>query len=132
MPNPRETLVELENQFWQSIVDQDTDTAVELLTEPALMVSTHGTMKFDHAGYRHMAEKGSMVLKKFELSDMDVLFPNESTAVITYHVKQQLAPRGKNGVMDQEMNDTSTWIKEDGEWKCVMHTETPAGGARKS
>jgi hypothetical protein len=132
MENPRETLVELENQFWQSIVDQDTDTALELLTEPALMVSTHGAMRFDHAGYRQMAEKGSMVLKKFRLSDMEVLFPNESTAVITYHVKQQLVPRGKNGVMDQEMNDTSTWIKDNGEWKCVIHTETPAGDAHKS
>lgn len=132
MPDQRETLVKLENQFWQSMIDQDTDTALELLTEPALMVSSHGAMKFDHAGYRQMADKGSMVLKKFELSDMEVLFPNESTAVITYHVKQQMAPRGKADGKDQEMNDTSTWIKDNGEWKCVIHTETPAGEARKS
>jgi hypothetical protein len=33
----------------------------------------------------------------------------------------------------QEMNDTSTWIKEGSSWRCVMHTETPAGDeARKS
>jgi hypothetical protein len=126
MPTPSETLIDLETKFWQAIVDQDPDTATELLTEPALMVSPHGAMKFDHAGYRQMAEKGSMVLTEYQLSDMEVVFPNETTAVLTYHVKQKLVPRGKTDGELQEMNDTSTWIKLDGRWQCVMHTETPA------
>jgi hypothetical protein len=42
-----------------------------------------------------MAEQGSMVLTSFELSDVEVLFPNDTTAVLTYHVKQEVAPRGK-------------------------------------
>jgi len=62
MATPTKTLVELENKFWQSIVDQDADTATEMLCEPSLMVSTHGAMKFDHAAYRRMASQGSMVL----------------------------------------------------------------------
>ena len=62
MPTPSKTLIDLENKFWQAIVDQDSDTAVDLLTEPALMVSSHGAMKFDHDGYRQMAEKGTMDL----------------------------------------------------------------------
>ena len=130
MATPRDTILELENRFWQSMVDNDADAAVELLTEPALMVSAHGTMKFDHAGYREMAEKGPMVLTGFELSDVQVVFPNATTAIATYHVKQQVAQRGKDSADVQEMNDTSTWIKEDGSWKCVMHTETPAGAKR--
>ena len=32
-------LIDLEKKFWQSMVDQDADTAVKLLVEPALMVS---------------------------------------------------------------------------------------------
>ena len=28
----------------------------------------------------------------------------------------------------EEMNDTSTWVKDGNAWKCVMHTETPAEG----
>ena len=130
MPTPNETLIDLESRFWQSIRDQDTDTALDLLAEPALMVSSHGAMKFDHAGYRKMAEQGSMVLTEYELSKMDVVFPNDSTAVLTYHVKQTMAPRGESGGAVQEMNDTSTWIKDGDRWQCVMHTETPAEGAR--
>lgn len=124
--NTRETLIELEKRFWQSLVEQDSDTAIQLLTEPALMVSEHGAMQFDHAGYRKMAEQGSMVLRSYELSNMQVMFPNDSTAVLTYHVKQQMSPRDKPDGVTQEMNDSSTWIREGKFWKCVMHTETPA------
>jgi hypothetical protein len=126
MPTPSETLIDLETKFWQAIVDQDLDTATDLLAEPALMVSSHGALKFDHAGYRQMAEKGPMILSEYQLSDMEVVFPNETTAVLTYHAKQKVVPRGKTEGQFQEVNDTSTWIKVDGRWQCVIHTETPA------
>jgi hypothetical protein len=125
MPTPTQTLIDLETRFWQSMVSQDTDAALELLSEPALMVSSHGAMKFDHAGYRKMAEQGSMVVTSFEFSDMQVVFPNDSTAILTYHVKQAMAPRGEGKGLAQEMNDTSTWIQAGKSWQCVMHTETP-------
>ncbi|MEO5669966.1 MAG: nuclear transport factor 2 family protein [Ramlibacter sp.] len=126
MQNSSKTLIALEKKFWQSMVDQDTDAAVALLNEPALMVSSHGAMQFDHAGYRKMAEQGKMVLTSFELSDIDVVFPNDATAILTYKVKQGMADRGKPESMTQEMNDTSTWIQSNNDWRCVMHTETPA------
>lgn len=130
MPTPSKTVMDLETRFWQSMVDNDTDTALEMLSEPALMVSPYGAMKFDHAGYRQMAEHGSMMVTSFELSDMEVVFPNEDTAILTYHAKQDVKPRGKGATLHQEMNDSSTWIHSGGKWKCVMHTETPAEGAK--
>jgi hypothetical protein len=126
MPQAEQTLTELERRFWQSMVDQDTDAALRLLAEPALMVSSHGAMKFDHAGYRKMAEQGGMVLTSFALSDVVVVFPNENTAILTYRVRQGMAVRGKRESQVEEMNDTSTWVRDGGAWKCVMHTETPA------
>lgn len=122
----RKTLIDLETKFWQSMVDQDTDTALSLLNEPSLMLSAHGAMKFDHDGYRKMAEQGSMVLTSYKLSDMEVVFPNKATAVLTYHVQQTMAPRGKTEGVTQEMNDSSTWIQNGKDWLCVMHTETPS------
>src|SRR5262245_20880690 len=121
--NESKTLIDLETRFWQAIVDQDTDAATDLLTEPALMVSTHGAMKFDHAGYRKMAEQGTYTLSSYELSKMEVVFPNDATAVITYRVKQKIRPRDESRDIVQEMNDTSTWIKDGDRWQCVMHTE---------
>lgn len=125
MATPSKTLIDLEKKFWQSMVDQDTDAALEMLVEPALMVSSHGAMKFDHAGYRKMAEQGSMVVTSFELSNVETVFPNDTTAILTYRVRQEVAPRGDGESTEQEMNDTSTWVRTPGGWKCVMHTETP-------
>jgi hypothetical protein len=121
------TLFALEKKFWQSLVEEDADTAIGLLTEPAFMVSSHGAFKFDHAGYRKMAEQGSMVVRSFELSDMDAAFPTDDTAILTYTVKQVLSPRGESGEISEEMKDTSTWVRDGGAWRCAMHTESPAG-----
>ena len=125
MSTREQDLVQLETRFWQSMVDQDSDTAVGLLSEPAVMVSSHGAMQFDHAGYRKMADQGTLIVKSFEFDDMQVVFPNASTAILTYSVRQGVAPRGKGATTVQEMNDSSTWIKTGNDWKCVMHTETP-------
>ena len=97
MPMPNKTLIDLETKFWQSMVNQDTDAALEMLSEPALMVSSHGAFKFDHAGYRKMAEQGSMIVTSFELSDMEVVFPNDTTAILTYRVKQGITPWKRQG-----------------------------------
>ena len=118
------TLIALEKKFWQSMVDEDTDTALAMLAEPSLMVSSHGAMQFDHAQYREMAEKGGMVIKSFKLSDMQVMHPSDDTAVLTYRVKQTMAQRGGAKEIEQEMADSSVWLQRDGEWLCVMHTET--------
>ena len=130
MTSPRETLIDLETKFWQSLVDGDPDAAIELLNDTALMVSSHGAIQFDREGYRKMAEQGPNVLTDFELSEMQVVFPNDSTAILTYHVKQTVAPRGKDQGTVQEVNDTSTWIKSGDRWRCVAHTETPSVGSR--
>ena len=126
MPTADSTLIALEKKFWQSMVDEDTDTALGMLAEPSLMVSSHGAMSFDHEQYREMAEKGSMVIKSFELSDMNVMFPNDDTAVLTYKVRQSLAERGEDEseAVEQLMADSSVWMRQDGEWRCFMHTET--------
>ncbi|MES2414799.1 MAG: nuclear transport factor 2 family protein [Pseudomonadota bacterium] len=125
----KQQLIDLETKFWQAMVDQDVDTATSLLSEPAVMVSSHGAMKFDRAAYRKMADQGPMVITDFEFSNMDVVFPNDSTAVLSYHVRQTMAGRGKTAKADQitqEVNDSSTWVKDGKGWLCVMHTETPA------
>lgn len=127
MTTESRALIDLERKFWQALVDEDADAATDMLCEPALMVSAQGAMKFDHATYRKMAEQGSMILTNYELSDMDVVFPTDDTAILTYKVRQTMAPRNRkhDGVVET-MTDTSTWIHMQDGWKCIMHTETPA------
>jgi hypothetical protein len=125
MQTARNELVALEKRFWQSMVDEDVETAISMLDEPAVMVSAYGPLQFDHDGYRQMAEQGPLVIKAFELSDINVVFPTDETAVLTYRVNQSIAQRGTSEETRQQMADSSVWTRKDGSWRCVMHTETP-------
>ena len=117
-------VVELEERFWKSIADKETNVALDLLNEPALMVSSKGAMKFDHAGYRKMAEDDSAYkLLDFKFSKMQVVFPNKDVAVLTYQVAQKAEMKGKK--MDAEMSASSTWVRKNDNWVCVVHTESP-------
>ena len=125
MTTSAKTLIDLETKFWQSMVDQDAEAALQLLHDPAMMSTAHGAMKFDHAGYRKMADQGTMVVTSFALSDVEVVFPTETTAVMTYQVKQTVAAREGGKSSTQNMSDTSTWVHAGKRWQCVLHTESP-------
>ncbi|APW39591.1 DUF4440 domain-containing protein [Rhodoferax koreense] len=131
MPDPSKSLIDLETRFWQSMVDNETAVALGLLTEPSMMVSAHGAMQFDHAAYRKMAEQGKMVVKSYAFSDMQVQFPNETTAIVSYKVRQGIAERDKSEVTFQEMVDSSTWVQVGSSWRCALHTEAPLASAGK-
>jgi ketosteroid isomerase-like protein len=114
----------LENAFWKSIVDRDSKAATAMLHEPALMVSSHGAMKFDHAGYTKMVKDSTHGLLEYTISKMDVVCPNAESAVATYQVHQVMEVKGER--MEMDATDSSTWIKLDGKWRCVINTESPA------
>jgi ketosteroid isomerase-like protein len=126
--NDAQTLISLERKFWDALVAQDAQAAIDLLAEPALMVSEHGTLRFDHEQYRRMAEHGPQVLKAYEFSDVQVTFPDESVAIVTYRARQEVAGRDASRGETQHVNDSSTWLRGADGWRCVMHTETPARG----
>jgi uncharacterized protein (TIGR02246 family) len=115
----------LEREFWQALVDRDVDTSTRLLAPQALMVSSHGTMRFDPGEYAKMLTDPKHGLVEYSLSDMDVLFPSDDVAIATYRAHQKMEMGGQ--VMEQDVVDSSTWVRADGGWKCVAHTESEAG-----
>lgn len=119
--NDEKQIIELEEKFWNSIRDRDTSVALKLLTEPALMVSSKGAMKFDHAGYRKMAENDAFKLLDFELSKVQVIFPDEEVAIIAYQADENTEMSGKK--MSSTKSYSSTWLRKDSSWKCAVHTE---------
>ena len=121
--NRKSEIEGLEKAFWNSMVAGKPEVATAMLTEPAVMVSGHGATKFDHATYTRMANDDRYRLVDYTLSDMDVIFPRDDVAVATYHVDQKMEMQGKPQQM--RMYDSSTWVKVDGKWRCVMHTESP-------
>ena len=118
----RQEIERLETRFWQSMLDGRAEVASQLLTEPALMVSSHGRLIFDHTAYEKMAADDSHRLTGFEFSDFDVVFPTMDVAVASYRVKQSMEAKGES--MTEEVFDSSTWVKLGDAWKCVAHTES--------
>ena len=119
----QDEIIALEKRFWQTMVDGNTDVALGLLAEPALMVSQHGAMQFDHAGYRKMADNPDYKLVSYELSNLSVLHPSDDVAILTYEVDQTTNEKGKDVRM--KVSDSSTWVRQDGAWRCAIHTESP-------
>ena len=105
----------------------DTSSKLKLQEDPDTSLRTtydsHGAMKFDHAGYKKMAEDSSHGLLEYAISKMQVICPTPDTAVATYHVHQVMDANGKKVEMDA--TDSSTWVKVDGKWRCAIHTESP-------
>ena len=119
------TIERLEKAFWQSMVDKDADKAATMIADDSLVVGPEGAMRIGPEEYKRMTEEGQWELDRFELSDVNVVFPNEDTGIIVYKVHQTGTMRGQE--MDLNCADSSTWVREGGDWKCALHTETILG-----
>lgn len=124
MQNANREIRDLEHAFWKSLVARDADAATRMLAPQALMVSSHGTLRFDPGQYAQMLQDPKHGLLEYTLSDMDVLFPSADVAIATYRAHQTMQMDGKN--LTQDVVDSSTWVRVDGAWKCVAHTESEA------
>ena len=113
----RAEIERLEREFWRSLVDRDVDTATRLLAPEALRVSSHGTMRFDPDEYAKMLQDPGHGLLDYRLSDMDVLFPTDDIAIATYRAQQTMQMDGQR--MQQDVVDSSTWVRANGGWKCA-------------
>ena len=52
-------------------------------------------------------------------------FLNEDVALVAYQVKEKLTVDGTP--VNLEANDSSVWVRKNGEWLCAMHTESLVG-----
>ena len=119
------TIERLETEFWQSMVDKDADKAMKMIADECLITGPMGTVRSDPADYKRMNEQGEWELDEFEFSDVQVIFPQEETAIIAYKVRQTGSMKGQN--MDLNCADSATWVKDGDEWKCALHTEAIIG-----
>ena len=130
MRSDTKTIKQLETRFWQSMVDKDAELAMTMIADECLVTGPMGAMKLSPEMYRDMTREGKWRLDKFELSDVEVVQPSEDTAVIAYKIHQTGDMDGKP--MDLTCADASTWVREGGDWKCTLHTETVREDASQS
>ena len=122
MSGDKQTIIDLETRFWQSMVDKDAKLAKSMIAQECLLTGPMGATKIDPDRYESLTEEGQWTLRSFRLSDVDVIMPSDEVAVIAYKVHQKGEMKGKP--MDMKCADSSTWVRAGKSWKCALHTET--------
>ncbi len=127
-------IIALEKSFWQAIVDEDTDKAVSMIDKKSLMTGAQGVNALTPSDYRKMAQMSDWKVHSFDLSKINVFFPKPDVAVIGYVVHEDLTVKGEKMTLDAA--DSSVWVKRNGGWLNVHHTESilgdPFGRDRKN
>jgi ketosteroid isomerase-like protein len=127
----KQTIIDLETKFWDTMVTKDADAATEMMASKSIVTGPKGVAEISRGDFSKMMEEGKWTLDSYRFSDVQVIFPNESTAVIGYKVNQKGTMDGKP--YDMQAADASTWTKSGDEWLCVMHSETMLeNGSRKA
>ncbi len=127
MTDRTDTIVALENRFWQAMKDKDATGAAALIADDGLVTGAQGPMRMTPAKYEKMTRDGKWTLDKYVFSDVDVVFPADDVAVIAYKVHQTGTMGDK--AMDMKCVDSSTWVRDGDDWKCALHTEIIVEGA---
>ena len=113
--NMKTVIEKLEQAFWQSMVDDKPKDAVNMLTDPAMMISGKGVMPFDHETYLNMAAQEKAKVKKFKFYDVQVLASSDDAAVIAYKM-QRTMKTGDGKQVELTSVNSSTWVNQDGKW----------------
>lgn len=123
----KQTIIDLEKKFWDTMVSKDADAATDMMAKKSIVTGPQGVAEISRGDFSRMMEEGKWTLDSYKFSNVQVIFPNDQTAVIGYKVKQKGMMDGKP--YDMEAADASTWTKSGDEWLCAMHSETTLDGA---
>jgi hypothetical protein len=115
-------IMELEKKYWQGMENHDYETVKKLTRFPCIIAGKNGVQSIDEPKFKEMFESGDGdKIKILNFSDIETQLVAEDAAVIAYSIEL--------GLLDNEQKDpmkcacTSTWVKENNNWVCVLHTE---------
>jgi hypothetical protein len=119
-------LAGLERRYWQALRDRDTGAALELTADPAILAGAQGVGLLTHDTFVAMMENATWTIDAFEIvGDLEVRQVADDTAIVAYTVHEEVTVDGQQVGFDAA--ETSTWVRRDGRWICVAHTESIAG-----
>ena len=121
----KEELLALETSYWNAIKQKDARVAVNLSDDPCIVVGAQGVGEIDRNTMKKMMEGAEYALQGFSLKDVHFRRLSNDVVALAYKVSEDLTVKGEK--IKLEAFDSSVWIKRDGKWVCVMHTESPAG-----
>lgn len=118
-------LMSLERRYWNAIRDRDANTAMKLSDEPCLIVGAQGVNQLSKRGMAKLLDGTDYELRNYAIEDVHVRRLSDDVVALAYKVKEDLVVDGEKVAL--RAYDSSVWQRRDGDWVCVLHTESPAG-----
>jgi ketosteroid isomerase-like protein len=113
----KDNIINLEKKYWDAMANKDFETVKSLTKFPCIVASRNGVLSVDEAAYEKMFNSNNKAMEVKSISDEQVQ-TGEDHAMLAYLI--ELSYDGTS----MKCACTSTWIKENGDWKCAMHTES--------
>ena len=122
-----QTLLDNERRFWDAMREKDAETAGQMTDDGCIVVGAQGVSAIDAKTMAKLTKEGEWELKRYSFDEKtaQVRFVNDDVALVAYKVNEQVEVDGETVAL--EANDSSVWVRRDGEWLCAMHTESLAG-----
>ena len=120
-------LLEHERRFWNAMRAKDGEAASQMTHDNCIVVGAQGVSAITPETMGRLTTEGDWELERysFDESSSQVQFLNEDVALVAYQVKEKLTVDGTP--VNLEANDSSVWVRKNGEWLCAMHTESLVG-----
>lgn len=116
-------IVELEKKYWNGIENHDYETVRNLTLFPCIVAGKKGVNSIDEEEFKKMFESSrANAIKVLDIYDLKEKIIAENTAVIGYRIDFEMLDSNQEKPI--RCVCTSTWIKENNKWECLMHTET--------
>ncbi|MDQ2767467.1 MAG: nuclear transport factor 2 family protein [Gemmatimonadota bacterium] len=120
-------IIETEQRFWDAMQTKDGEAAARLTDDGCIIVGAQGVSAIDRKSMQKMTKEGKWELKQFSFNEKtrQVRFISDDVAIVGYTVNEEIVVEGK--ALQFDAHDSSVWVRHDGEWRCALHTESPAG-----
>lgn len=115
-------ILELEKKYWDGMEAHNFETVKSLTRFPCIVAGKTGIRSVDEATFKKMFESGQGdKIKVIDISNVEVQSAGEDSAVIAYIIELKVMDNQKPAM---KCACTSTWVKENANWVCALHTET--------
>lgn len=111
-------IINLEKKYWDAMTNQDYETVKSLTKFPCIVAGKQGVMSVDEPTYQKMFEQGNG--KRMKVKSIS----NEQTEIGTDHALIAYIVELDYDGKAMKCACSSTWLKENENWLCAMHTES--------
>ena len=118
-------ILDLEHRFWQTMISRDVETATAMMGDSSIITGAQGVSQIDRESFARMLTGGAWTLLDYSFDEVKVISPAPDVAVIGYKVVEHVEFEGRP--IELRAADASTWVRQDGKWVCVLHTESVLG-----